>query len=81
MFDHKEPHTMSFPEPWNKFNSFERMMVLRCIRPDKVVPAAQLFVEGKSVRGEKKNYIKNIYIFVTNKLKNALNGYRISYLR
>ncbi|XP_077275021.1 dynein heavy chain at 36C [Temnothorax americanus] len=45
IFDHKEPHTSSFPAPWNKLSSFEKMLVLRCIRPDKIVPAAQLFVE------------------------------------
>ncbi|XP_028047400.2 dynein heavy chain 7, axonemal [Monomorium pharaonis] len=44
IFDHREPHTTSFPAPWNKLSSFEKMLVLRCIRPDKIVPAAQLFV-------------------------------------
>ncbi|KAL0099438.1 hypothetical protein PUN28_020161 [Cardiocondyla obscurior] len=45
IFDHKEPHTSTFPAPWDKLSSFEKMLVLRCIRPDKIVPAAQLFVE------------------------------------
>ncbi|KAL6424720.1 hypothetical protein ACFW04_009998 [Cataglyphis niger] len=45
VFDDKEPHKAAFPAPWNKLTSFEKMLVLRCIRPDKVVSAAQLFVE------------------------------------
>ncbi|KYN44278.1 Dynein heavy chain 7, axonemal [Trachymyrmex septentrionalis] len=45
IFDHKEPHTTTFPAPWNKLSSFEKMLVLRCIRPDKIVPATQLFVQ------------------------------------
>lgn len=55
IFDHKEPHTSSFPVPWNKLSSFEKMLVLRCIRPDKIVPAAQLFVEGKVVKKERRS--------------------------
>ncbi|KAH0950776.1 hypothetical protein HN011_006322 [Eciton burchellii] len=45
IFDHKEPHTLTFPEPWHTLNRFERLLILRCICPDNVVPAVQLFVE------------------------------------
>lgn len=50
IFDHKEPQSMIFPKPFDKINLFEKMLVLRCIRSDKVVPAVQLFVEGKKIK-------------------------------
>ncbi|XP_077865268.1 dynein axonemal heavy chain 12 [Saccoglossus kowalevskii] len=47
-FSSTEPHKEMLPAPWNdKLLDFEKMIVLRCIRPDKVVPAVTDFVKEK----------------------------------
>ena len=50
VFDNSEPHLAEFPEKYRKINNFLRLLVLRSVRPDKVVPAVSCYV--KSTLGE-----------------------------
>ncbi|GLI65190.1 hypothetical protein VaNZ11_008652 [Volvox africanus] len=45
MYDSLEPHLEPLPEPWqSRLDPFQRILVLRTIRPDKLIPALTLFV-------------------------------------
>ena len=45
IFDSVQPQNVALPEPWNsKLDMFQKLLVLKCLRPDKLIEAIQSFV-------------------------------------
>ena len=47
LYDSTTPHLEPYPPPWDSLKDLDKLVALRCIRPDKVVPAMQNFVVDK----------------------------------
>jgi dynein heavy chain len=51
LYDSPAPHESPFPKPWeSQLKGLDRLVVLRCIRPDKIVPAVQNYITEKMGR-------------------------------
>ncbi|XP_069036813.1 dynein axonemal heavy chain 3 isoform X3 [Lepisosteus oculatus] len=44
IYDSARPHEEQLPDEWKLLEGMYRMIVLRCFRPDKIVPAVQEFI-------------------------------------
>uniref|UniRef100_A0A8C3KFE8 Dynein axonemal heavy chain 3 n=1 Tax=Calidris pygmaea TaxID=425635 RepID=A0A8C3KFE8_9CHAR len=44
IYDSVRPHEEAFPDAWNTLMGLDRMVILRCLRPDKIIPAVQEFI-------------------------------------
>jgi dynein heavy chain, axonemal len=45
LYDSVEPHCQPLPDPWNTtLDPFQRLVVLRCIRPDKLIPGLTAYI-------------------------------------
>ncbi|KAI6649612.1 Dynein heavy chain 1, axonemal [Oopsacas minuta] len=44
IFDSNTPHKEELPGKWSHLNSFQKLLLLRCIRPDKLTDAIQCYV-------------------------------------
>uniref|UniRef100_A0A8C3YTD1 Dynein axonemal heavy chain 12 n=1 Tax=Catagonus wagneri TaxID=51154 RepID=A0A8C3YTD1_9CETA len=48
IYDSKEPHNAKFPVPMNtRLNDLQKIIILRCLRPDKITPAITNYVTDK----------------------------------
>ncbi|XP_074179212.1 dynein axonemal heavy chain 3 [Rhinolophus sinicus] len=44
IYDSASPHEEKFPGSWRFLRGLERMAILRCLRPDKMIPAVREFI-------------------------------------
>lgn len=44
IYDSVRPHEEKLPDSWSMLMGLDRMVILRCLRPDKIIPAVQEFI-------------------------------------
>ncbi|XP_054711131.1 dynein axonemal heavy chain 3-like [Uloborus diversus] len=44
IYDSPNPHELQYPSPFEELTGIHKMVILRCLRPDKLIPAVQNFV-------------------------------------
>ncbi|KAG9476993.1 hypothetical protein GDO78_002401 [Eleutherodactylus coqui] len=54
IYDSAKPQDERFPDEWEELTGLNRMVILRCFRPDKMIPAVQEFI----VKNMGKRYIE-----------------------
>uniref|UniRef100_A0A8C5ATC2 Dynein, axonemal, heavy chain 12 n=1 Tax=Gadus morhua TaxID=8049 RepID=A0A8C5ATC2_GADMO len=48
IYDSKEPYNARLPRPWaDSLNTLQKMIIFRCLRPDKIIPAVSNYVTKK----------------------------------
>jgi dynein heavy chain len=44
LYDDSMPQELAYPAPWHQVQDLDKLIVLRCFRPDKMVPAVQEYI-------------------------------------